>query len=335
MDHHALGVAVCLIGLIGLAGCSGATTPAIGGDAGAQDSASDSGVVLAEAAADAANAYCARAQACAPAYITIAYGDLATCVRTFTDDVMRGFAGPGVNATPEWVEGCAAAVPQATCGDLLGHKMIAACKSVPGSLADGAACADDGQCKSTRCRVGANQTCGVCGPHSAAGASCGVTDDCADGLACLSGTCVAYGEASATCDATHPCRPDLACTSGVCGRANPVGTTSCSAAKECDLPNGVVCNPTTTTCETLTFAGQGAACGLVGGRLVQCIGPSACVGVSAPKYQGTCSTVAAIGAACDTFAGPTCGPGAVCDCGVGADGGCAGRCKTKDPAACK
>jgi hypothetical protein len=339
--HDALAVRMSLrtrvlsVSLVGLAACSGSTAATFD-DAGAGEASVDGApaVTIEKAAGDAANAYCARAQACAPAYVSIGYGDVATCVSTFTADLVRGFGGAGVTATPDWVEGCAAAVPQVSCGDFLARRTVAACKPVPGSLADGAACAADGQCKGTRCILAKNQVCGVCGPHAAAGAACGVDDDCDNGLVCLTGICVAYRDEKATCDATHPCRPDLACTAGICGAGNPVGT-ACSSGDGCNAANGIVCNPISKQCETMGFASPNTGCGIVGPKVVECTGPALCIGVVAPKYQGSCVAAAALGASCDTANGPPCGADAVCACAAGTDaGGCAGTCKQRDPAQC-
>ncbi len=317
-----------------IAGCSGTSTPFLGGDG---DSGADgpdaSTVTLDKAATDAANAYCARAQACAPAYVTIAYGTVKACSDAFKAELVRGFGGTGVNATPDWVAGCAAVIPQVSCGDLLARKLVGACKPVPGQLEDGAACANDGQCKATRCRVGLNQVCGTCAPRGAAGAGCAVDEDCVNGATCLAKLCVAYVDEGAACDAARPCRPDLACTGGLCGAPGAAGV-ACTDATQCNPPAGVACEPTTKKCASFTFAENAAPCGVVGAGIVQCSGGSQCIGISPPKYQGTCSSLAALGAACDMAAGPTCPPGAVCACARSADGGCAGTCKVKDPAAC-
>jgi hypothetical protein len=118
----------------------------------------------------------------------------------------------------------------------------------------------------------------------------------------------------------------------VCG-APGVSGAACTDSSQCNAPNQLVCNPTTKLCAAVALAPSGT-CGLAAGGLILCTGGSDCLGIAAPKYQGTCSSVAQVGAACDTVKGPTCVPGAVCDCG-GSDGGaCSGTCKLKDPASC-
>ncbi len=320
-----------LASLIGLAGCSSSSSShANGGDAGSD---ATTGPTIDKVAADVASAYCARAQACAPAFVSIGYGDVATCTATFAADVTRAFKGTGVTETPAQIALCAAAVPQLSCGDLLARRTAPACKPPAGTLADGAACAADAQCQGTRCKIAFGQVCGTCTTHVAAGAACGVDDDCDTGMMCLAATCVAFGDEKATCDATHPCRPDLACNSGACGAPNAVGA-ACTAPDQCNAANGIVCNPQSKKCDTLSLGGPRAPCGFVAGHVASCMSAAACVGATAPKFQGTCTTAAAPGAACDTSAGPTCGPGAACVCSSNVDGGCIGTCKQRDPAAC-
>ena len=317
--------------LTAVAACSSSSSPAktTTGDGGS-DAAT---VTIDKVATDAAQAYCARLQACAPSVLQAFYGDVATCAVAFSGDVVRGYHGTGVTQTPDQVAACAAAIPQATCADLLSRKTPAACKPAAGTLADGAACAADVQCQGSRCKVALGQTCGVCGAPGAAGTACGIDNDCGDGLACVANKCTAYGDEKATCDATHPCRLDLACNAGACGAPNPVGT-ACTAADGCNAAMGIVCNPQSKKCDTLASGGPNAPCGFVGGHIAQCTSGSLCVAINTTTYQGTCSKAAAVGAACDTAAGPTCAPGAICACASNVDGGCAGTCKQRDPAAC-
>jgi hypothetical protein len=297
------------------------------------DGGGDAGLTIDKAAADAGQAYCARVQACAPALLQAFYGDVATCATAFAGDVVRGYHGAGVTQTPDQVAACTAAIPQTSCADLLARKTPTACKPAPGTAADGAACAADVQCQGARCKVALGQTCGICGSPAAAGAACGIDNDCGDGLTCVASKCTAYGDEKAACDATHPCRIDLACNAGACGAGNPVGT-ACTAPDGCNAPQGIVCNPQSKKCDTLAAGGPNAPCGFVAGHVAQCTGGSLCLAISATTFQGTCSKAAAVGAACDTAAGPTCAPGSICGCASNVDGGCAGTCKQRDPAAC-
>jgi hypothetical protein len=265
-----------------------------------------------QAATDAANAYCNRAQACAPTYVTAGFGDVATCASRLKSTLLPAFGATGTSSTPDQTEACAQAIPQATCSDLLSRRMPDACKTLPGKLADGAACAFDGQCQGTRCKVAANAACGTCTEPAAAGAACGVDSDCQQGMLCVSGACATYGDENALCDASHPCRPDLGCKSGSCTAPSPVGT-ACQASAECDELHGVFCNPMTMKCDNVSFAAANATCGFVNNGFVLCSGPgSLCNGAAPPTYQGTCVPYATDGTACDTTKGPLCDVGAVC-----------------------
>jgi hypothetical protein len=301
-------------------GCSGSTSSIGGG--------SDSGAAVTtdQAATDVANAYCNRAQACAPAYITISFGDGATCTTRLKATLLPGMGATGSTETPAQYEACAASVPSATCDDLLARTLPAPCQPVPGTLAIGAACAVDGQCASTHCGLPANAACGTCVGLAGAGGACNVDDDCQDGMTCQSNACVAYGAENAMCDTTHPCLPDLGCKSGACTAPSPAGT-ACQSGAECDNLHGVFCNPVSMMCEAVSFAGANAACGLVNMQLVVCTGPgSLCTGETAPSYAGSCVPYAADGAACDATNGPLCNAGAVC---VG------GKCAVPDPSQCQ
>jgi hypothetical protein len=319
--NRAIAAFVCLGRIVA---CGGTTFSQNGGtdDGGAEGA----GAISADQAAqDAASAYCNRTQACAPAYITDVFGDVPTCTARFKAVLLPVFASNGSSATPAHIEACAQAIPQMSCADLLGRNLPSACATLPGTLADGAPCAADPQCQGTRCKVPANAVCGTCTEPAAAGAACGVDSDCQPAMACVNGTCIAYGNQDALCDSSHPCRPDLACASGSCTAPRPAGV-ACQMSDECDILHGVFCNPLSSKCESVSFTGTNAACGIVNQGVVLCAGPgSQCAGVVAPSYQGTCSAPAADGAACDATNGPFCKPGAAC---------ASGMCQVPDPALC-
>jgi hypothetical protein len=312
---------LCLSSLA-LAACGGSTSSVSSSTDGGPGEA---GVTAAQAAADAAMAYCTRAQACAPAYVTFGFGDVATCEARFALELLPFFTATGTSSSPSQTEACAQAIPQMSCADLLARRVAGPCASMPGQLANGAACAGDPQCAGTRCKVAADAVCGTCTAPAAAGAACGVDSDCQPGMTCVNLVCAKYGDESAACSATQPCRPDLGCVGGTCTTPSPAGT-KCQASTECDQIHGVFCNPVTAMCEAVAFAATGAPCGLVNSQLTVCTGPgSMCSGSSAPPYRGTCLGFAHDGASCDTDAGPLCDVAAVC---VG------GTCKLPDPSTC-
>lgn len=292
------------------------------------------GVSADQAATDTASAYCARVETCAPAYLVIAYGNVATCEARFKFLLLPQLSASGTSETPARAEACAQAVPQISCADLLARNGPAVCRSMPGTLSNGAACAADSQCVGTRCRVAMDQVCGTCAEPAPAGGSCGVDDDCAPAMKCVGSVCVPYGNENATCDAGHPCRPDLGCIAGTCTVPGPAGT-PCTDSAQCDGIHGVICNGSSKRCETASFSAPGGACGLVGTSLVLCSGPGAkCGNVSPQTFRGTCLAPAADGAPCHTENGPLCAGGAACVCTPVGDAGCGGTCAIPDPATC-
>jgi hypothetical protein len=310
-----------LVAMASLAACSGSTSNSTGGDGGSEGG---SGVSAQQASTDAATAFCTRAQACAPAYITIGYGDAPTCATRLAKSILPAIGATGSTATPDIYEACATAIQQASCADLLGRHLPDVCKKA-GTLADGTACGNDSQCANMRCKVAVNAVCGTCTSHAAVGASCGVDDDCVDGSKCISGTCAAFGKQGDTCSASQPCSPDLACRSGACGAPGQIGDT-CASLGDCDVAHGVACDPTTKKCAQLNFAQTGGACGLVSGKLVVCQGPNGtCNGSTPQNPQGTCAAAANDGAACDTNNGPLCAAPAAC---------VSGKCTLPDPSTC-
>ena len=306
--------------LAGAAACGGASS-SIGG-----------GVTTEQATTDAANAYCSRAQACAPAYVTLGYGDVATCATRYQLVLATSFGGSGSAETAAQIEACAQAIPGTTCAELLGRNPPTACQTVAGTLADGSPCASDAQCKGAHCHVPANQTCGTCGEAIPAGGACVTDDDCDYGMGCTSSVCVPYGSENAACTANTHCRPDLGCVNGTCTAPSPTGA-ACSDSTACNEPEGDFCNPLNMQCTATSFAATGAACGLVSNSLVLCTGPgSMCTDSAANDYKGTCQAYAADGAACDTTNGPYCDVGAVCM--PSSATGTAGTCTVPNPNEC-
>jgi hypothetical protein len=277
------------------------------------------------AASDAAAAFCARAAACAPAYVTIGYGTTTECEQRLAESLLPGITANGSNEPASQVEACATALATASCADLLDRNLPAICTPMPGSLADGTACAEDSQCTGGRCHIAAGTVCGTCGEPSGAGTACSQDDDCVDGMKCgTTNTCVAYGAMGATCDATHPCSSVYGCVGGTCA-APGAENAPCTTSDACDQLHGIFCDGT--RCTSVGFAPAGAACGLVSGVLTACEGPgSFCQGETAPSYQGTCVAAAADGAACDATNGPMCTTPAVC---VNA------KCEVPDPTMCQ
>lgn len=299
-----------------IVGCSSSSSSTTGGGNGSNATTAAQAV---------AQALCDRTQACAPALVQGLYGDVAACVTRATATLVPGIGAKGSAVTAAELNACAAALPSASCGDLLSNKLPDACTPPAGTLADGAACAADAQCVGKHCKVAAGKTCGTCAPRADAGGACVIATDCAAGLTCLNGTCAKPGVSGAACSATAPCRADFVCRGGTCAAPVAAGT-ACADGEGCDELHGIVCSVTSKKCVTVTYGGTNAGCGIVPAGLELCAGSGFCKGFKAPNYQGTCVAAAEEGAACDLTNGPYCVAGATC---------VDGKCALQDPAKCQ
>ena len=329
MTYKILAASILASATLGaIAACSGSSTSSIaqtGNDGGAADgSAADtgSGISTTEASNDVATALCTRFEACAPGYITLAYGTSAECAKRLGSSVAIGIGAPGSIETPDQLEACAAAAPNISCADLVGRNLPAACLAPAGALANGTACAGDSQCLNKRCKVAAGAVCGSCAALATAGGGCGVDDDCVNGAKCENSVCTAYGASGDACDDTRVCNPTLGCVNKTCGPAGATGT-ACKESAECDQLHGVFCNGA--QCATLAFTSPPSACGLVGGALTLCTGPASCVGLGAGTGMGTCDPAPADGTPCNADGGAACESPAVC---------VSGTCTIVDPKTC-
>jgi hypothetical protein len=286
-----------------------------------------------QAANAVANAYCTRLDACSHIFVELVWGDVPTCTSRLEAEFASGLAASGTTWTPDRMQACAQAIPAASCDQILGRNLPAACIPSAGTLANGAACGSDAQCSGGHCQVDAAEVCGVCSTFAAAGAACVVSADCERGLVCVgttTRTCAAYVTAGGSCDATHQCLPTLACVNGTCGAPASAGAACLAASDNCDRLAGVFCNPLTQACQQVDVASAGQPCGLVSSTLTLCAEGSfdftaACHGMAAPTYTGTCLAAAADGATCSDTTGPVCLNPSVC---------MNGACRLNAPASC-
>lgn len=313
MLKHALVLGASIVG-ISLVACSG-------DDAGAS--------ISAEAACDdAAKAICAKLNECAPFFVTLAWGSVATCEQRAKIDCVPKLNANGTSQTPSQLSQCATDAKSMTCEDALGRNSPVSCHTQPGTLADGAACGTDAQCKGRLCRLSAGSVCGACSTIGAAGAACERDEDCDNGLACADKKCVTLGKAGAPCSATQPCTRSLSCNKGTCATPIAAGGTcepnTDQSQNPCDAAKGFYCHFQTKVCTEVASAAAGGQCGLVNNNIALCTGGSDCK--VSMGLAGTCQATAADGATCDDTKGPKCAAPARCASGV---------CKISDPSACK
>lgn len=277
-----------------------------------------------QASTDVSKSFCTQFNSCAPLFVQVAYGTESSCETRFKLSVLPTLSANGTGATPAQYESCATDIAKATCDDLLTRNYPASCQTAAGTLADGAACGDDAQCKDKLCRKGAGQTCGACSSLGAAGGACTGDSDCAYGLNCTNSVCSAYAAAGAACDATHTCDPTLTCSNGTCATVAEAGGTCAGLGQGgCDNLKGLYCTAAK-VCAQAGIANAGQPCGLVSNVYTVCGAAGYCK-TATGSTTGTCEAAAADGAACDTVNGPQCTSPAICTSGV---------CKISDPSTC-
>jgi hypothetical protein len=284
-----------------LAGCSGSSSSSVSADTAAQD---------------VANAYCQKIDACADFFVRVAYGDATTCGARVKLSLTNALAAAGTGWTASNLESCAKAVPAASCDDLLGHNLPAACQPVPGTLATGKACSDSSQCTTAFCNIAGGQACGACAAPPIAGATCVSDDGCPAGAVCKGGTsaartCVVPAATGAACGDTQPCRATVVCRAGVCSAPDGVGAACTVGGGTCNGLAGIYC-PAAATCAQAGLAAPGGTCGVVDGGITVCSTSAQCTSA----LGGSCLAAAADGQLCDTTNGPGCMPPAVCQNGV-------------------
>jgi hypothetical protein len=106
----------------------------------------------------------------------------------------------------------------------------------------------------------------------------------------------------AACDANHPCRGNLYCSNNgnVCAMHAGAGTACAGDANICDFTHGVGCNTfaANPSCQTVSVATGGNACGVMNGALTLCVLNNSCAGATLVTPRGTCPNPAGDGAAC-------------------------------------
>ncbi|MGZ6092350.1 MAG: hypothetical protein ACXWUG_10045 [Polyangiales bacterium] len=331
-----------LAAVIVIVGCGGSTVePAADTtDGGTSDTGGEggtSGVSRDQACTDALKAICGQYEKCLPLLVSAGFGDEAKCEERLKAGCVAGFDAPGNSSTPDRLDACAKALDKVATCDVLGGASTPECTPLPGTLADGAGCTDDGQCKSTWCAKNDEATCGKCVKLTAAGDPCfdtgkksdGTEDKkCSRGLSCnASGTCVKAAAKGESCSATTPCALSLACFGSKCVDAGKAGAKCDSAGvtdPPCDFAQGVYCSPVDKVCKLFQYGKAGESCGLVGAEFKICTAGAKCSADGA--MMGTCVAPAADGSACDLTKKIGCLAPAQCEGGV---------CKLPSAASCK
>ena len=277
--------------------------------------------------------FCDRISTCFGDFFVKAFiGDTPTCKSRLQLELKASVRGTGTQIKDSEAVKCKSAVDAAACNKIL-NDGVTDC-DFRGTLADGAACANDSQCTSGACFVDAKTNCGKCTARAADGADC-TSSKCTRGLTCNAAKkCVANVAEGGACDDNKPCELGLSCLAGKCGKGLAKGAACKTGSKEapCDSFSGTYCKPPMATspdgtCAPFTLVGAGQACGVTVTPAVDFAfcEKSQCVGAMGTT-KGTCQAFLADGATCDATKPPDCQFPAKCR---------NGKCATLDPATCK
>ena len=150
-------------------------------------SSGSSGPSQDQACADQAKAFCTKTQQCSTYWWQVRFGgDMPTCLSREEAYCLSAAAAPNIGKTPQTTEACVSAYAGYTCPDWLANNAPAACVAHPGALANGSACAFNGQCQTSYCELPQNFACGSCAPPTKPG------DSCASGGVCATETTGQY-----------------------------------------------------------------------------------------------------------------------------------------------
>jgi hypothetical protein len=163
----------------------------------------------------------------------------------------------------------------------------------------------------------------ICAARAAPGGACNALVPCAVGHVCVGASASMMRDGTCQAQATTegaPCDPRL--------REGP----------DCRPELGLVCDPTTLSCQRRVLVEIGQVCGtLDDGASVTCQDGATCERPLDPPTMtrprtGVCIARAAAGSACDVQDGPNCVPNHVCEVDPG--NATAGTCKPRDYLAC-
>jgi hypothetical protein len=284
------------------------------------------------ACADHASILCEQLGRCDRGQLLDVHGDAEMCRRRTRLRCLATITSPGSSWTAADQAACTGALSALDCAGVTGATP-AACKPRPGTLAEGSSCALDVQCQGLLCKPGRGG-CGVCATVSPVGGPCQFFSDCEDRLPCLGGVCAPLRKVNEPCDGFRRCEPALACIGGnrgmgVCQKARGLGEPCDAASIECaEHPDRLVCvyasDPMKGTCQRVSSAGAGEACGDLGpGPDISCRGSTTCSSILGGP--GVCIPLIADGAPCDPTL-PSCLPHSIC---------AAGFCRPIDGAFCQ
>jgi hypothetical protein len=239
---------------------------------------------------------CAKLNACAPLLVSIVYGTVEACTTRFKLSCIDAFKAADSGLTAASIAACSAALPGASCEDVL-YRKLSACNA-KGKRTNGTACGTDEQCATGYCTHDA-AACGVCADFVGAGSSCTQDDDCEPGLVCSNDShCVVPGAAGTTCSDNQPCKYGFYCRGGSCVATKATAGASCQDIGSCELLKGIYCNTTVQTCQKIGAAMPGEPCGSVNSSFVLCAAGDCVFANTGIDLTGVCAMQAGDGQSC-------------------------------------
>lgn len=219
------------------------------------------GSPLEQAAKAYAAAECEKELECMPFYAKAAFGEQPECEAAIGPFLVYLLTFPEMVSSPDDILHCAEGLKAASCSAFL-NGTITGC-DIAGTRADGGACGGPGQCESGYCYNPYAGGCGVCETPKAIGEACTGDfqfGDCAPGAFCGSAhKCVPTPLNVGDPCPEYYCGELLRCDSGVCAALQGVGA-ECHLDSDCDWPNGLSCDFTTSTCVQGHLAAPGESC---------------------------------------------------------------------------
>ncbi len=295
-------------GASGQGGASASGGNSLGGVGGT----SGLGSALVSAIARFAEADCNRFQACAPGWMTLAYGNVAECVARENVYYQWIASLPGVAWKASDFLACGTAWATASCADYMNSAPQADC-IVSGTVPNHGTCNTSYQCASLFCDSDGT-TCGSCVEAPAAGESC-ISGGCATGLSCSNnGVCQVPRGLREICSDDLPCQSRFDCNQGRCVAPITTTGTACDTTVNlnCELGQSYVCASTTQTCLPVTqYTSPGQTCGVATGNASVTLCSRGTCGDS-----GLCVARAADHGTCDDSLGPYCEWPAFCSYGI-------------------
>jgi hypothetical protein len=254
-------------------------------------------------------AVCNRLSTCFPWLLAVTYGSVTACVSESTPGCNEQLDAEGSDPTAG--ADCADAIATQPC-DALTSGDGAVCE-LRGTLADGAPCLYDRQCRTGRCYRN-TEACGECVTPAPGGGDCS-DRPCEPGYSCnTSSTCVAPAARGQQCGPdTRNCDTCLFCNGGLCAPVLDLGAPCDPALGACDSLQGQACLQNAngeSTCQQLQLAELNEPCGAFLDN-VTCVGGTYC-----SPDTSVCVPLPGEGEPCDALSGGRCRSGAQCDDGI-------------------